>query len=74
MPKLERVTDRWLQKAATEKVQEEFWDSSKPGFYVRVSRAGNRSFFYSYYSPFDSRKRSLPGRRQGALEGFGRRM
>jgi hypothetical protein len=59
MPTSERLTDRWLQRVTTEKVQEDYWDSSRPGFYVRVSRTGNRSFFFSYYSPVDNRKRSL---------------
>ena len=59
MPTSERLTDRWLQRVTTEKVQEDYWDSSRPGFYIRVSRTGNRSFFFSYYSPVDHRKRSL---------------
>jgi len=59
MPRLDRVTDRWLRAVTTEKVQEEYWDVSRPGLYVRVSRGGTRSFFFSYYSPIDRRKRSL---------------
>lgn len=59
MPTLEKLTDRWLRGVTTEKGQEDFWDSSRPGFYVRVSRTGRKSFFISYYSPTDSRKRSL---------------
>lgn len=60
MPKLAKLTDRWLRGVTTKKPQEEYWDSSRPGLYVRVSRGGTRSFFFSYYSPIDNRKRSLP--------------
>jgi hypothetical protein len=41
----------------TEKPQEEYWDSSRPGLYVRFSQED--AFFFSYYRPIDNRKRSL---------------
>lgn len=60
MPTLPKLTDRWLRAVTTDKLQEEYWDASRPGFYVRVSKRGIKSFFLSYYSPVDHRKRSVP--------------
>lgn len=50
MPK-KSFTDRWLKSVKTDKVQEEFTDSSfneKGSFGVVVSRAGTKTFFHRY--------------------------
>jgi hypothetical protein len=51
MPKVERLTDKLVRSLRTEESQEEWWDESRPGFYVRVTRGGTRTFCYSYRQP-----------------------
>jgi integrase len=50
MPIIAKLTDKWCRTARTEKSQEEFWDESRPGLYVRVGTSGV-TFFYRYFVP-----------------------
>lgn len=64
MPKVERLTDKLVRSLRTEETQEEWWDESRPGLYVRVTRVGTRTFCFSYRQPGsgparDRRRRSM---------------
>ena len=50
MPKV-LLTDKLIRSLATDQAQEDFWDTSLPGFGVRVSRQGRQTFFFSYRTP-----------------------
>jgi len=50
MPKL-LLTDKLLRTLSTDQAQEDFWDTSLPGFGVRISRQGRQTFFFSYRTP-----------------------
>jgi integrase len=42
------LTDRKVQSLATSSVQEDFWDDRLPGFGVRVTQAGRKTFVVRY--------------------------
>lgn len=51
MPRVEKLTDKFIRSVGTQRPQEEFWDESRPGFFLKVTRGGTRRFFYSYRQP-----------------------
>lgn len=53
----QNFTARFLDSVKTEKVQEDFWDQKTPGFGVRVSRSGRKTWFY--YFRLNGRKKRL---------------
>lgn len=51
MPKAERLTDKFVRTLRTPVIQEEWWDESRPGLLIRVTRPGTKTFLYSYRQP-----------------------
>src|SRR5690606_16254929 len=43
-----KLTDRGLRTLSTDRPQEDIWDELLPGFGVRVTRGGVRTFFVRY--------------------------
>ena len=43
-----RLTDRLIRSLTTEKPQQDFWDTTLPGFGVRVTKYGKKSFVAMY--------------------------
>jgi integrase len=64
MPSVEKLTDKFVRSVRTSLRQEEFWDASRPGFFLRVTRGGVRRFFYAYREPGEAPARA---RRKRAL-------
>src|SRR5436305_11118692 len=58
----DRLTDKFIRSARTEAKQETFWDSSRPGLYLRVQRTGVKSFVYCYREPGERPARERPQR------------
>ncbi|HSF40369.1 MAG TPA: integrase arm-type DNA-binding domain-containing protein [Thermoanaerobaculia bacterium] len=59
MPTVDKLTDKAVRALKTTKAQEDIWDASRPGFYVRVYPSGAKSFCFSYYSPSTGKKTPL---------------
>jgi integrase len=51
LPTIDQIRDKWVRAVATKKPQEDFWDGSRPGLFLRVTRSGSKSFFFSYRRP-----------------------
>lgn len=47
MPRL-HFTDRAVRSLSTDRIQQDWWDTSFPAFGVRVARTGRRTFFVRY--------------------------
>ena len=43
-----QLTDRLIRSLTTERPQEDFWDETLPGFGVRVTKYGKKSFAVMY--------------------------
>ncbi len=53
------LTDRKLQALEAGRYQKDYWDQSLPGFGVRVSPSGRRSFVVMYYTAAGKRRMTL---------------
>jgi len=51
MPKVERLNDKLIRSLRTDEIQGEWWDESRPGFYVRVTRGGTKTLCFGYRQP-----------------------
>jgi Arm DNA-binding domain len=60
VPAIDQLRDKWVRAVATLKPQEDFWDESRPGLFLRVSRSGSKTFFYSYRRPGPGPARERP--------------
>lgn len=60
MPAIDQLRDKWVRAVATEKPQEDIWDESRPGLFLRVARSGSKTFFYSYRRPGPGPARERP--------------
>lgn len=60
MPAIDQLRDKWVRAVATRKTQEDFWDESRPGLFLRVARSGSKTFYYSYRRPGPGPARERP--------------
>lgn len=59
---MERLTKKAIDQAETDKVQDILWDGAQPGFGLRVTKNGTKSFIIQYRNKYGRSRRYTVGR------------